>query len=93
MVGESAPTNLRASVITVQSLISISMLIGSLVSSGIAAKYSTDYLGLVYFCYSIPGILIALLFLFFGVGETKGIDLDTVTGCEWDRPKKEKAHH
>jgi MFS family permease len=88
MVGESTPTNLRASVITVQSLISVSMLFGSLIASGIAAQFSVDYLGLVYFCYSIPGMVIALLFLTFGVGETKGIDLETVTGSEWDMPKR-----
>lgn len=90
MVGESAPTNLRASVITVQSLISIAMLLGGLVASGIASAFPVDYLGLVYFCYSIPGMVVALLFVSFGVGETKGIDLETVTGSEWDRPKKEK---
>jgi MFS family permease len=88
MVGESTPTNLRASVITVQSLISVSMLFGSLIASGIAAQFSIDYLGLVYFCYSIPGMVIALLFLTFGVGETKGIDLEKVTGSEWDMPKR-----
>lgn len=87
MVGESSPTNLRASVITVQSLISISMLLGNLVGSGIASNFGTDYLGLVYFCYSIPGMVIALLVVLFGVGETKGIDLEKVTGSEWDRPK------
>jgi MFS family permease len=89
MIGESTPTNLRASVITIQSLISIAMPLGSVVASAIAKAVNNDaYLGLVYFCYSIPGIILALLFLSFGVGETKGIDVSRVTGEEWSGKDK-----
>ena len=35
-------------------------------------------------CISAPGILIGLLLVLTKTHETKGTDLDTVTGCEWD---------
>jgi uncharacterized membrane protein len=44
------------------------------------------YLDFVYLALAIPGVLGAILVIVFKVSETKGIDLDTVRGDEWDKP-------
>ncbi len=42
----------------------------------------------VYLVPAIIGFVIVIMWLF--VGETRGLDLKTVTGTEWDKPKKVK---
>jgi MFS family permease len=92
MIGESAPTNLRSSCTTVEAIV---FFLGGMVGQGVGMLCqafflsSERYLGLLYFLLAVPGMVIALVLLIKNVGETKGIDLDTVTGEEWDTPKKE----
>ena len=43
------------------------------------------YLGL-----TVPGLGGAIVIMWLFVGETRGLDLKTVTGTEWDKPKKIK---
>jgi MFS family permease len=92
MIGESAPTNLRSSCTTVEAII---FFLGGLLGEGIAMLcqlFTPDrYLGLLYFLLVIPGMTVALVLLVKNVGETKGVNLDTVTGEEWDdhKPTKE----
>jgi len=91
MVGESAPTNLRSSCSTVEAVM---FSVGGMIGQGLAMLFQLftpeRYLGLLYFLLAIPEMVTALILLMKNVGETKGIDLDTVTGEEWDEPKKEK---
>lgn len=88
MIGESAPTNLRNSCTTVEAIV---FFVAGLVGEGIAMLCqlftSERYLGLLYFLLVIPGLSVALFLLIKNVGETKGMNFDTVTGEEWEEPK------
>ena len=44
----------------------------------------TVAVGLVALCFLVPGFIGALIALWRKTADTKGLDLDTVTGCEWD---------
>ena len=81
--GESSPTHLRASVLGTMSLLSG---LGSAVS-GISIAVGmlfVDSIGLLSLCICAPFMLLAIFLLLTQVHETKGIDLNTVTGAEWD---------
>lgn len=85
MIGESAPTNLRSSAISAQYIVTavgygISLGVGTLC----AIKLGNSLIGTATLCMLVPGFVSALAVLFKNVGETKGIDMDTVTGAEWD---------
>ncbi|MCI1734139.1 MAG: MFS transporter [Bacilli bacterium] len=88
MIGESAPTNLRSSCATVEAMI---FFVGGLIGQGIVMVCQIfvpeKYLGLLYLLLVMPAMITALILLWKNVGETKGIDLDHVTGEEWDRSK------
>lgn len=83
MCGESAPTRLRASVMAAQSLL---MLISTVISVVIlmVSMLFVDNLGILCLCLIAPFVLIGLVVLKTKVGDTKGLDLNTVTGEEWD---------
>lgn len=81
--GESSPTHLRASVLGTMSLMSG---LGGMVS-GIAITVGmlfVDSIGMLSLFVCAPFMLIAIILLMTQVHETKGIDLNTVTGAEWD---------
>ena len=81
--GESSPTHLRASVLATMSMMGG---IGSGIS-GIAITVGmlfVDSIGLLSLCVCAPFMLFAIILLLTQVHETKGIDLNTVTGAEWD---------
>lgn len=81
--GESSPTYLRASVLATMSMMGG---IGSGIS-GIAITVGmlfVDSIGLLSLCVCAPFMLFAIILLLTQVHETKGIDLNTVTGAEWD---------
>lgn len=85
MIGESAPTNLRSSAISAQYIVTA---IGFGISLGVgtlcAIKLGNSLIGTATLCMLVPGFVSALAVLFKNVGETKGINMDTVTGAEWD---------
>lgn len=81
--GESSPTHLRASVLATMSMMGG---IGSAVS-GISITVGmlfVDSIGLLSLCICAPFMLLAIILLLTQVHETRGIDLSTVTGAEWD---------
>ena len=45
---------------------------------------------LLYLGLTVPGLVGAIVIMWLFVGETRGLDLKTVTGTEWDKPKKIK---
>lgn len=85
MIGESSPTNLRSSSISAQYIVTA---VGFGVSIGVgtlcANLLGNSLIGMATLCMLVPGFVSALAVLFKNVGETKGIDMDTVTGAEWD---------
>lgn len=79
---ESSPTNLRASVVGVFTL---TLMLGMVGVFGVTILYNffRDYGWLCFAC-SVPFMFISLLLLKTKVHETCNVNLDTVTGEEWD---------
>lgn len=83
---ESSPTELRASIVGIMTLL---LGIGMLIAMAIVVVFQNFFdLGWICFAISVPFMAVALFLIMTQVGETKGIDLSTVTGTEWDKPKK-----
>ena len=83
IAGESSPTHLRASVLGTMSLMSG---LGGMVS-GVAITVGmlfVDSIGILSLCVCAPFMLFAIVLLLTQVHETKDVDLNTVTGEEWD---------
>lgn len=88
MVGESSPTNLRSSIISLQMF---ALGFGYIVTYAVGVPLIT-YLGntsiaTVSLCLALPSLIISLFVLIFKTKETKGTNLETVTGKEWDKTK------
>ena len=83
MAGESSPTHLRASVLGSMSLLVGLGSMGSSVAIMIGMLF-VESIGLLSLCVCGPFMLVALFILIAKVQETKGVDLNTVTGEEWD---------
>ena len=83
IAGESSPTHLRASVLGTMSLMSG---MGGAIS-GIAITVGMLFvknIGILSLCVCAPFMLLAIILLLTRVHETKDVDLNTVTGAEWD---------
>lgn len=85
MIGESAPTNLRSSAMSAQFIVTAA---GVAISYGVGIPLITilgnSVTGIVSFALLVPGFIFAFFALVRKTSETKGIDMDIVTGCEWD---------
>ncbi|MBR3975044.1 MAG: MFS transporter [Clostridia bacterium] len=85
MVSESAPTNLRSSIISTQFL---AMGFGYIIAYGVGLPLITalgnSAISKIVLYLALPGLLISLVVLIAKVKETKGANLHDVTGSEWD---------
>ncbi len=85
MIGESAPTNLRSSIMSAEFIV---VAIGVVISYGVSLPLTTilgnTVVDTVAFCLTVPGFIAALAAMAIKTKDTKGIDLETVTGTEWD---------
>ncbi len=85
MIGESSPTNLRSSTISAQYIVTAA---GVVFSYGVGLPLLTSLgnssAGLIVLCMAVPGFAVSLIALCLKTHDTTGIDMDTVTGCEWD---------
>ena len=85
MIGESSPTNLRSSCMSAQFIVTgIGVALSYSLSLPFTLTIGNTVTGIVSFALLVPGFIVALVSLFKKVNETKGIDMDTVTGAEWD---------
>ena len=85
MIGESSPTNLRSSTMSAQFIVTaVGVAVSYMVSLPLLTTLGNSITGVVSFALLVPGFIIALFALIRKTNETKGIDMDTVTGCEWD---------
>ena len=85
MIGESAPTNLRSSVMAAEFLpVGVGVGLSYAISLPLSAILGNQFIGIIALCMLVPGFAIALVTLAKKTHDTKGIDLDTVTGAEWD---------
>ena len=85
MIGESSPTNLRSSTISAQYVVTAA---GIVYAYGLGLPLITGLgngmIGIVVLCMALPGFVLALLALCTKTRDTTGVNMDTVTGCEWD---------
>lgn len=85
MIGESSPTNLRSSTISAQYIVvAIGVALSNVLALPLMTILGNQYIGLISFCLLVPGFIGALVSMCLKTHDTKGIDMDTVTGCEWD---------
>ncbi|MBQ3137205.1 MAG: MFS transporter [Clostridia bacterium] len=85
MIGESSPTNLRSSTMSAQFIVTaVGVAISYIISLPLITVLGNSVTGIVSFALLVPGFIAALICLVRKTNDTKGIDMDTVTGCEWD---------
>ena len=85
MISESTPTNLRASVLSAQIVaIAAGLVPVMLVALILITALGNTATGIVCFCCSVPGMAASLAALLIKTHETKGMELNTVRGDEWD---------
>lgn len=87
MTGESAPTNMRASVMSAIGLVNIvSKMLATIIPTVGLLITGDNYEVLGWICIfgSIPALALAVIFLITKVGDTNKVSLDTVRGDEWD---------
>ncbi len=80
MESESTPTNLRASVLAVQPMISGSLFGPAMGAVMVLSNILGDaYIGVCVLATAIPGMLIGLIMMMLKVKETKGVDMSAVS--------------
>lgn len=85
MIGESSPTNLRSSTMSAQFIVTaVGVALSYIISLPLMSILGNAVTGIVSFALLVPGFIAAFITLVRKTHDTKGIDMDTVTGCEWD---------
>ena len=85
MASESAPTNLRSSATAAQTVVGFAgYAVGFITNMILALIFGDSVIGTVALCLLVPSFVVTLVALIKNTHETKGIDLDKVTGTEWD---------
>ena len=85
MASESAPTNLRSSATSAQTVVGFAgYAVGFIINTILALIFGDGIIGTVALCLLVPSFVITLVALVKKTHDTKGIDLETVTGTEWD---------
>ena len=85
MASESAPTNLRSSATAAQTVVGfVGYAIGFIINTILAFVFGDGIIGTVALCLLVPSFVITLVALIKNTHDTRNIDLDTVTGLEWD---------
>ncbi len=85
MASESAPTNLRSSATAAQTVVGfVGYAIGFIINTILAFIFGDGIIGTVALCLLVPSFVITLVALIKNTHDTRNIDLDTVTGLEWD---------
>lgn len=85
MISESAPTNLRSSILSTQFFaMGVGIAFSYVVGIPLITFLGNSVIGTICFFFAVPGFICALAVLMLKTHDTKGVDLNTVTGCEWD---------
>ncbi len=85
MISESAPTNLRSSILSTQFFaMGVGIAFSYVVGLPLITFLGNSIIGTICFFFAVPGFIGALAVLMLKTHDTKGVDLNTVTGCEWD---------
>lgn len=86
ITSESCPTNLRSSIMGVRP--TLSTIIGGIpfvIGMAVILFTNDSVIPTVCMCIAVPFMALGLIFTMLKVHETKGVDLDKVTGAEWDK--------
>lgn len=85
MASESAPTNLRSSTSSAQTVIGFAgYALAYLVYVPVTMIFGNASIPTVSLCLLVPSFIVTLIALIKNTHDTKGVDLDKVTGLEWD---------
>ncbi|MBQ2848139.1 MAG: MFS transporter [Clostridia bacterium] len=85
MIGESSPTNLRSSTMSAQFIVTaIGVAVSYIIGLPLITVLGNSVTGIVSFALLVPGFIAAFFSLVRRTHETKGVDMNKVTGCEWD---------
>ncbi|MBQ2963832.1 MAG: MFS transporter [Clostridia bacterium] len=85
MVSESSPTNLRSSIVSLQMFaLGIGYVVTYVVGVPLITHFGNSSIPVVSLCLALPSLAASLAIILFKVRETKGAQLETVTGKEWD---------
>ncbi len=85
MASESAPTNLRSSATSAQTVVGFAgYAIGFSINTVLALIFGDYIIGTVALCLLVPSFVVTLIALIKKTHDTKGLDLSKVTGTEWD---------
>lgn len=85
MASESAPTNLRSSASSAQTVVGFAgYVLAFAFYIPITSIFGNPSIGTVALCLLVPSFAITLFALIKNTHDTKGIDLETVRGDEWD---------
>ncbi|MBR5245940.1 MAG: MFS transporter [Clostridia bacterium] len=85
MASESAPTNLRSSATAAQTVVGFAgYAVGFITNMILALIFGDGVIGTVALCLLVPSFVITIIALIKKTHDTRGIDLETVTGTEWD---------
>ncbi|MBQ8766530.1 MAG: MFS transporter [Clostridia bacterium] len=85
MASESAPTNLRSSSLSAQTIIGIiGYALAYIIYIPITMIFGNASIGTVALCLLVPSFAATLIALVKNTHDTRNVDMDTVTGCEWD---------
>lgn len=85
MVGESSPTNLRSSCMSAQYIVTaVGFALSFILSMPFTLTIGNTAMATCCMCLLIPGFTASLFLLVKKTHDTKGLDMDTVTGTEWD---------
>lgn len=85
MISESAPTNLRSSILSTQYFaMGVGIAFSYVVGLPLVTTLGNSAIGSVCFFFAVPGFIAALIVMMKKTHDTTGIDLNTVTGSEWE---------
>lgn len=83
MIGESSPTNLRSSTMSAQFIVTaVGVALSYIISLPLMTILGNGVTGTVSFALLVPGFIAAFFALMRKTNETKGTDMDKVTGSE-----------
>ncbi|MBE6746465.1 MAG: MFS transporter [Ruminococcaceae bacterium] len=85
MASESAPTNLRSSTSSAQTVVGfVGYAFAYLIYVPVTMIFGNASIATVSLCLLVPSFAATLIALIKNTHDTKNVDLETVTGCEWD---------
>ena len=85
MASESAPTNLRSSTSSAQTVVGyIGYAFAYMIYVPITMIFGNASIATVSLCLLVPSFVITLIALIKNTHDTRSVDLETVTGTEWD---------